>query len=71
MSSGSPNLRSDGSRRDLLAVEAHPPAEPHALTAYLAGEQALVAAARRHLVSVGVPKQRISFTGYWRIGRAG
>lgn len=54
----------------LESVTAHVPAAPHVLHAYLAGEQALVAGARRHLVAAGVPKARIAFTGYWKIGRA-
>ncbi|WP_345752787.1 siderophore-interacting protein [Microbacterium rhizophilus] len=61
-------------RPGALALETlrrYAPIDPAALSVYLAGEQALVAAGRRHLVAVGVPKQRIVFTGYWRIGRAG
>ncbi len=38
--------------------------------AYLAGEQALPTAARRHLVARGVDKDLISFCGYWRVGAA-
>lgn len=34
--------------------------------AWVAGEQSLVAAMRRHWVRVGVDKRTISFTGYWR-----
>lgn len=61
-------------RPGLLAldvVRAWTPENPATLHAYLAGEQQLVAESRRHLVAVGVPKHRISFTGYWRVGRAG
>ncbi len=47
------------------------PDRPETLHAYLAGEQRLVAESRRHLVASGVPKARISFTGYWKAGRAG
>lgn len=55
----------------LEAVRARSPEHPATLHAYLAGEQQLVAESRRHLVAAGVPKPRIAFTGYWRIGRAG
>lgn len=55
----------------LDAVRAWTPERPATLHAYLAGEQQLVAESRRHLVAAGVPKARISFTGYWRVGRAG
>ncbi len=54
----------------LEAVTASAPSAPHVLHAYLAGEQALVAGARRHLVAAGVSKARIAFTGYWKVGRA-
>ncbi|WP_285136346.1 siderophore-interacting protein [Microbacterium sp. lyk4-40-TSB-66] len=37
--------------------------------AWVAGEQSLVAAMRRHWVRVGVDKRMISFTGYWRASR--
>ncbi len=40
------------------------------LHAFVVGEQALVQGTRRHLVSIGVPKNRINFVGYWRIGAA-
>lgn len=55
----------------LEALRAFIPADPAGLHAYLAGEQALVAEGRRHLVAAGVPKDRIVFTGYWKVGRAG
>lgn len=55
----------------LDAVRAETLDGPAGLTAYLAGEQGLVTEARRHLVAAGVPKPRITFTGYWRVGRAG
>ena len=55
----------------LEAVRAFAPERPEGLHAYLAGEQALVAESRRHLVAAGVPKARIVFTGYWKVGRAG
>ncbi len=55
----------------LAAVRALAVEHPAGLHAYLAGEQALVAESRRHLVAAGVPKQRIDFVGYWRVGRAG
>jgi len=37
--------------------------------AWVAGEQALAAAMRRHWVRAGVDKRAISFTGYWRAPR--
>jgi NADPH-dependent ferric siderophore reductase len=37
--------------------------------AYIAGEQALASGARRYLVGErGVEKDRVSFTGYWKLG---
>lgn len=54
----------------LDAVRAWAPKRPATLQAYLAGEQHLVAEGRRHLVAAGVPKARITFSGYWRVGRA-
>lgn len=39
--------------------------------AYSAGEQALATGARRHLVrDRGMDKRRITFTGYWKLGKA-
>lgn len=38
-------------------------------SAWVAGEQALATAMRRHWVRVGVPKKAITFTGYWRAPR--
>jgi len=61
-------------RPGLLALDAvrdRTPTNPAGLHAYLAGEQQLVAESRRHLVAAGVPKARIQFTGYWKVGRAG
>ncbi len=55
----------------LEALRAFAPDDPARVQGYVAGEQALAAGGRRHLVSVGVPKERIAFTGYWRQGRAG
>ncbi|MCG7308550.1 siderophore-interacting protein [Brachybacterium sp. ACRRE] len=60
-------------RPGVLALEALRelrPARGAELQAYLAGEQALVAEGRRHLVAHDVPKKRIEFTGYWRFGKA-
>ncbi|MFV2012877.1 MULTISPECIES: siderophore-interacting protein [unclassified Micromonospora] len=53
----------------LAAVQAWTTDSPTTVSAYFAGEQALPAGARRHLVDIGVPKRRISFTGYWRLGK--
>jgi NADPH-dependent ferric siderophore reductase len=53
----------------LAAVEAEPvPAEP--VTAWVVGEQGLVAGARRHWVGAGVPKQDVTFCGYWKAAKA-
>ncbi|MGO1629589.1 siderophore-interacting protein [Microbacterium sp.] len=39
--------------------------------AFCVGEQALATGARRHLVRErGVPKQQVTFSGYWRLGRS-
>lgn len=57
-------------RLALEALRGVRPASPGATTAYVCGEQELAAEGRRHLVSVGVPKPRITFAGYWRAGRA-
>lgn len=54
----------------LEIVRGFSPADPATLTAYVVGEQELPTSARRHLVSVGVPKPRILFVGFWRLGRA-
>lgn len=55
----------------LEAVQALSADEVDGAHAFLVGEQALVQGSRRHLVGLGVPKDRISFVGYWRIGAAG
>jgi NADPH-dependent ferric siderophore reductase len=53
----------------LAAVQALPvPAGP--VTAWVVGEQALVAGARRHWVGAGVPKQDVTFCGYWKAAKA-
>ncbi|MDR2565541.1 MAG: siderophore-interacting protein [Bifidobacteriaceae bacterium] len=52
----------------LAEARTHTPPEPSTAQAYLAGEQHLVAEARRHLVAARVPKPRIAFTGYWKAG---
>jgi NADPH-dependent ferric siderophore reductase len=41
------------------------PLVPEGLYAWIAGESGMVKAARRHLVSRGVPKRQIYFCGYW------
>ncbi|MGO1769444.1 MAG: siderophore-interacting protein [Microbacterium sp.] len=39
--------------------------------AFLVGEQSLAVGARRHLVRErGIPRQQVTFSGYWRIGQA-
>jgi len=55
----------------LAAVRAFTPERPERLHAYLVGENAIPVEGRRHLVAAGVPKSRIVFVGYWRVGRAG
>lgn len=54
-------------RLETLTDAEYPAAGFHA---YIAGEQALPTAARRHLVARGVDKDLISFCGYWRVGAA-
>lgn len=54
----------------LAEVQRFRPEHPDRLQAYVGGEQAMVAGSRRHLVGAGVPKSRIQFTGYWKVGRA-
>lgn len=51
------------------AVAAGASGRPVPAYAWVAGEQSLVAAMRRHWVRVGVDKKMISFTGYWRAPR--
>lgn len=51
------------------AIEAGGAGEVPPAYAWVAGEQSLVAAMRRHWVRVGVDKRTISFTGYWRAAR--
>lgn len=46
------------------------PERPETLAAYVVGERALATEGRRHLVSVGVPRNRITFVGYWRAGKS-
>lgn len=41
------------------------PVNPDGLYVWIAGESGMVKAARRHLVSRGVPKNQIYFCGYW------
>ncbi|KAA1424000.1 siderophore-interacting protein [Mumia zhuanghuii] len=53
----------------LRAVEALTlPDEP--AYAWVVGESSLVAGARRHWVQAGVPKENITFVGYWKAGKA-
>lgn len=41
------------------------------VNAFAVGEQALATGARRYLIGeCGVPKQNVTFSGYWRIGKA-
>jgi NADPH-dependent ferric siderophore reductase len=52
----------------LAEVRGFQPEHPATGSAYLAGEQRLAVAGRRHLVAAGVPKPRVIFMGYWRAG---
>ena len=54
----------------LEQLRRHRPEHPERVSAFVVGEQALAAGGRRHLVDCGVPKSRIAFTGFWRVGRA-
>lgn len=54
----------------LTIVRGFVPNDPTTLTAYIVGEHELPTGARRHLVGIGVPKARIVFVPFWRIGRA-
>lgn len=54
----------------LAMVRGWTPERPAALSAYAVGEQQLPVGVRRHLVAAGVPKPRITFVGYWRLGKA-
>ncbi len=38
---------------------------------WVAGEQSLPRDVRRHAVQTGIPKEQITFIGYWRVGRSG
>jgi NADPH-dependent ferric siderophore reductase len=44
---------------------------PADVTAFAVGESALATGARRHLVGErGIDKRRVTFSGYWKVGRA-
>lgn len=44
---------------------------PAEVTAFAVGESAVATGARRHLVAErGIPKSRVTFCGYWKVGRA-
>lgn len=49
----------------LAHLSAEPPPPPDAY-AFVAGESALAAGARRHLQRAGLPKSRITFKGFWK-----
>ena len=54
----------------LAALRALPAISP-TVHAFIVGEQSLPTMARRYLVSErGIPKESVSFTGYWRTGAA-
>ena len=54
----------------LAELRGFTPVRPETISAFLVGEQRLAAEGRRHLVACGVPKARIEFSGFWRVGRA-
>ncbi|HEY1133697.1 MAG TPA: siderophore-interacting protein [Nocardioides sp.] len=56
--------------RAVLAVASALEVDGAAPYVFVAGEQGLVTDLRRHLVQRGVPKERITFTGYWRAGKS-
>jgi NADPH-dependent ferric siderophore reductase len=51
-----------------LAVASGAPVPSEPLSAWVAGEQQLASGLRRHWVQAGVPKDAISFSGYWKAG---
>lgn len=66
-------VREHGAKPGTLALKALTEATlpDAAFHAYIVGEQALPTDARRHLVGErGVPKDLVSFCGYWRVGAA-
>lgn len=52
-----------------LATATAMPLPREAFYGWVAGEQSLAAGMRRHWVQAGVPKDRITFVGYWKAGR--
>ncbi|MFT0846833.1 siderophore-interacting protein [Actinomycetaceae bacterium L2_0104] len=62
--------REPAGRAALDSLRAFVPEHPETLSAYVVGERTLATEGRRHLVGLGVPKNRISFVGYWREGKA-
>lgn len=41
------------------------------MTAWVCGESAMASAVRRHLIAtVGAPRRRVAFCGYWKLGQA-
>jgi NADPH-dependent ferric siderophore reductase len=56
--------------RAALDAVRHAPVPDEPFHGWAAGEQALATGVRRHWTSAGVPKDRITFCGYWRVGRA-
>jgi NADPH-dependent ferric siderophore reductase len=65
-------VRAPGSVPGTLALAALPevPLPDAGLHAFVVGEQALATGGRRMLVERGVPKEAISFVGYWRADAA-
>ena len=49
----------------LAALLSRSAADPRAY-AYVVGESALATGGRRHLHAAGLPKNRITFSGYWK-----
>ena len=54
-----------GGRKALEAVLALPPLDP-AGYAFVVGESSLATGGRRHLHKLGLPKNRITFSGFWK-----
>lgn len=56
--------------RAALAAAVALPLPGGATYGFVAGEQGLVSELRRHWVKAGLPKDRITFSGYWRAAKA-
>ena len=54
-----------GGAMALLALQALPPVHPDGY-AFVVGESSLATSGRRHLHRLGLPKDRITFSGFWK-----